>query len=165
MVRWVLFLHNRIVLGMGQKSHESKRYVYWGMFLFLFCAQTTCPRTHIPSTYQDMLCVHAALPPKALTGPLDTWEATVQQAPDARTLRTCLGTLEAAISDDVLSGEFQRDPLLVKGAWMPTGREVASAVPGVLTGQPLPLADSEERPVPEPVYREGAQYVCSVHGV
>lgn len=54
----------------------------------------------------------------------------MQQAPSAAELRDCLGELEAAIKPGYLSSTFQRLPLLVRGAWISVGKEVASALPG-----------------------------------
>lgn len=98
--------------------------------------------------------MRSLLPSDAVADPASLgadWESRVEAAADAHTLRTCLGQLEAALNDDHLSGAFARDPLLVKGAWVAVGREVASAVPGPLTGQPLQLADDDERPTVEAV--------------
>lgn len=110
--------------------------------------------------------MRTALPKEAVANPAcvdGDWEARVKSAPDARALRLCLGQLEAALNDDHLSGAFARDPLLVKGAWVAVGREVASGVPGPLTGQPLQLADDEERSVVDTVrcmYRWSLVCLC-----
>ena len=72
---------------------------------------------------QDMLKVHAALLDPALAEdfPRKAWEKTVKSATDLVTLRDALGDLQAGVQDDRLSQSFARTPLLVKGAWLPTG--------------------------------------------
>ena len=49
------------------------------------------------------------------------WKEKVRSCDDAAGLREALGTLEVAIRDGWLSPLFKRAPLLVKGAWLPTG--------------------------------------------
>lgn len=116
-----------------------------------------CTRSQVTCTLskQELLHVRASLPPAAVADPaaIDAgWASRVKAAADVAGLRACLGALEASLNDDHLSGMFARDPLLVKGAWVAVGREVASAVPGPLTGQPLQLADDEERPMIDGVW-------------
>ena len=54
----------------------------------------------------------------------------VQEAESLRGLRDCLGHLEASLVRARVSPGFNRNPLLVQGAWVKVGNEVASAVPG-----------------------------------
>lgn len=67
--------------------------------------------------------VQAALPREALEAGWDdgAWRAQVAYAGSIAELRLLLGRLEEAILDGWLSPHFQRSPLLVKGAWLPTG--------------------------------------------
>ncbi|KAK9797439.1 hypothetical protein WJX73_004705 [Symbiochloris irregularis] len=76
--------------------------------------------------------VEQALPRAALASSWDGdfWQEQVSNARSLAELRSLLGHLEEAIQDGWLSPLFQRSPLLVKGAWLLTGKEVASAVPG-----------------------------------
>ena len=57
-------------------------------------------------------------------------------------LRAALGALEEAVDAGHLSGSYVRHPLLVKGAWLPVGGEVASAVLGP-GGEVQVLSDRE----------------------
>lgn len=79
--------------------------------------------THDSCPLQGLLMVAAALPPDALPPPFDatSWRAAVREAGSALELRSSLGRLEEAIGSDYLSPAFHRRPLLVKGAWLPTG--------------------------------------------
>ena len=72
---------------------------------------------------QDLLKVHAALLEPALADGFNrkAWERSVRGAADLEALRDALGELQAAVKDDRLSQSFARTPLLVKGAWLPTG--------------------------------------------
>eukprot|EP00884_Botryococcus_braunii_P016830 jgi/Botrbrau1/3830/Bobra.0183s0056.2 len=81
----------------------------------------------------DMLRVEAGIPRKALVDPWmsDRWRKEVRNAIGPEDLRGALATLEDAIYEEYLSPLFNRKPLLVKGAWLPTGQEVASALPGI----------------------------------
>ena len=72
---------------------------------------------------QDLLKVHAALLEPALADRFNrkAWERSVRGAADLAALRDALGELQAAVKDYRLSQSFTRTPLLVKGAWLPTG--------------------------------------------
>ena len=80
---------------------------------------------------KEMRCVEAALPREALRAWWDSaaWQAQVASAGNIAELRLLLGRLEEALQDGWLSPHFPRHPLLVKGAWLPTG------------GLPVPLAE------------------------
>ena len=67
--------------------------------------------------------MHAALLEPALAEGFNrkAWEKSVKGAAELVTLRDALAELQAAIKDDRLSQSFARTPLLVKGAWLPTG--------------------------------------------
>ncbi|KAK9845568.1 hypothetical protein WJX84_003443 [Apatococcus fuscideae] len=67
----------------------------------------------------------------------DAWRVAVREADSPLRLRHLLGQLEAGVAAAWLSPLFQRDPCLVKGVWMPTGRETASA-------RPLPNGDKPQ---------------------
>ena len=75
----------------------------------------------------DMLRVEAALPLSAMKDASwnsDAWQATVKAAQSALQFRQALGDLEMAVHEGFLwqSHVQPRQPLLVKGAWMPIGR-------------------------------------------
>jgi hypothetical protein len=53
----------------------------------------------------------------------------MQSATDLRTLRTLLGALEANLKENWLSSGFEREPILVKNAFNPVGKEVAANPP------------------------------------
>jgi len=60
-------------------------------------------------------------------------EAFLARVPGAQSLvelRALLGDLEGGIKQACIHSDFKRDPLLVKGAWIPVGSEVATAAPG-----------------------------------
>ncbi|KAK9816480.1 hypothetical protein WJX72_000803 [[Myrmecia] bisecta] len=80
----------------------------------------------------EMLRVAGALPKEAVQDiwNLASWTAGVKAAASVVELRSALGELEGAIREDYLSKLLQRQPLLVRGAWLPIGNEVASALPG-----------------------------------
>lgn len=74
----------------------------------------------------DMLRVEAALPLSAMKDAVwnsEVWQATVKGAQSALQLRQALGQLELAVHEGFLwqSHVQPRQPLLVKGAWMPIG--------------------------------------------
>ncbi len=74
----------------------------------------------------DMLRVEAALPLSAMkdaTWNSEVWQATVKAAQCVVQLRQALGQLEMAVHEGFLwqSHVLPRQPLLVKGAWMPIG--------------------------------------------
>ena len=73
---------------------------------------------------QDMLKVLAALQDAVLAEDFErkAWEKAVRSAADLVSLRDGLGELQTAVRDDRLSQHFARSPLLVKGAWMETGK-------------------------------------------
>ena len=80
----------------------------------------------------DLLAVEFSLSEDLLDDAFDPdeWRSSVKTAVDAATLRRCLGQLENAVVAAALHSEFNREPLLVKGAWIPIGEEVATAAPG-----------------------------------
>ena len=57
------------------------------------------------------------------------WIENVKNATGIEDLRTCLGQLEVSLVRTSVFPWFNRNPLLVKGAWVPVGGEVASALP------------------------------------
>lgn len=74
----------------------------------------------------DMLRVEAALPLSAMKDAVwnsEVWQAAVKGAQSALQLRQALGQLESAVHEGFLwqSHVQPRQPLLVKGAWMPIG--------------------------------------------
>ncbi len=70
--------------------------------------------------------VLAALPAEALPPPFDpgAWREAVKAAASPLDLRRALGRLEEGLHNDCISPAFHRRPLLVKGAWLPTGGRV-----------------------------------------
>ncbi|GAB4814610.1 hypothetical protein N2152v2_001656 [Parachlorella kessleri] len=92
-----------------------------------------------------LLMVLAALPGEALPPPFDpdAWREAVKGAATPLDLRRALGRLEEGLHNDYVSPAFHRRPLLVKGAWLPTGNEVASALPGS-TAADLLLPDAAD---------------------
>jgi hypothetical protein len=80
----------------------------------------------------DFLSVEFSIPEDDLHEEFDReeWEAAVEAAKDPVQLRTCLGQLEMALESTALDSSFNKEPLLVKGAWIPIGEEVATAMPG-----------------------------------
>jgi hypothetical protein len=80
----------------------------------------------------DFLSVEYSIPEEDLNEEFDReeWEAAVEAARDPIQLRTCLGQLESALDGTALDSAFNREPLLVKEAWIPIGEEVATAMPG-----------------------------------
>ncbi len=77
--------------------------------------------------------VLAALPAEALPPPFDpgAWREAVKSAASPADLRRALGRLEEGLHNDYVSPAFHRRPLLVKGAWLPTG------LSSCLSGGPL----------------------------
>lgn len=80
----------------------------------------------------DMLAVHGALGDDDVDAEFDAddWKHSVRDAGDVAALRLALGKLEAAILPDALHPRFVKEPLLVRGAWIPSSGEVATALPG-----------------------------------
>lgn len=58
------------------------------------------------------------------------WMEAVRNAATLEDVRDCVGRLEASLTRICVSPGFNRNPLLVQGAWVRVGTEVASAVPG-----------------------------------
>lgn len=58
------------------------------------------------------------------------WTERVTSASSLSDIKSALGALESALLPLFLHPDYKRDPLLVKGAWIPTGDEVATALPG-----------------------------------
>ena len=80
----------------------------------------------------DLLAVEFSLAEEVLDEDFDpaVWRPAVQAATEVEQLRKCLGELESAIDASALHPDFNREPALVKGAWIPIGEEVATALPG-----------------------------------
>mmetsp|Transcript_4546 Transcript_4546/g.12680 ORF Transcript_4546/g.12680 Transcript_4546/m.12680 type:complete len:1365 (+) Transcript_4546:425-4519(+) len=80
---------------------------------------------------QDLLEVEAALPPEATDHAIDRalWREQLESAESAEGVRRCLGELELSLSPSILSPEYRLRPHLIKGAWVPCGKEVYK-IPG-----------------------------------
>lgn len=73
---------------------------------------------------QDFLLVEKALPQNAFAEDWEpsAWKERVRECCTPSEFRECLANLEAAVQDQFLSPHYIRAPLLVQGAWLPTGR-------------------------------------------
>ncbi len=73
--------------------------------------------------------MHAALLDPTLEDgfPRKAWEKGVRGAAELSELRDALGELQAGVKDERLSSTYIRTPLLVKGAWLPTGESSMKA--------------------------------------
>ena len=82
---------------------------------------------------RDLLLVEKALPRTALTAEWDSasWKEGVRACSGAADFRDSLASLEGAVQEGYLSPYFYKEPLLVRGAWLPTGAAKQSL--------PLPL--------------------------
>ena len=75
---------------------------------------------------RDLLLVEKALPRTALAAEWDSasWKEGVRACNGASDFRVSLASLESAVQDQFLSPYFYKDPLLVRGAWLPTGAKL-----------------------------------------
>ena len=79
---------------------------------------------------RDLLLVEKALPRTALTPEWDSasWKEGVRACSGASDFRVSLAALESAVQVEYLSPYFYKDPLLVRGAWLPTGAYLAGVL-------------------------------------
>jgi hypothetical protein len=87
----------------------------------------------------------------------------VRSADSLAVLRRCLGELELALAEDLLSPNFITTPLLVKGAWLPVGKEVASALLGP-SGEVQQLAEDGPQDLTDPEGLAGQKEVRACWG-
>jgi hypothetical protein len=118
----------------------------------------------------DMLAIAASVPAHALNEfDPGSWKESVRGAVDFEALRVALGCLETAIDEDHLHPSFAKEPVLVRGAWMPPSEEllrasagspkndtttVAAAATGGRGGTGAEECDHDENPVAERVLLE-----------
>lgn len=76
---------------------------------------------------QDFLLVEKALPYTAFGEGWDpaAWKDSVRASCSPTEFRDCLANLESSVQDNHLSPHYLKVPLLVKGAWLPTGISMA----------------------------------------
>lgn len=96
----------------------------------------------------DMLRVEAALPLSAMKDAnwnSNAWQAAVKGADSALQLRQLLGELEVAVHEGFLwrNHAQPRQPLLIKGAWMPIGHASAAVEVANPTDRPISAAPVE----------------------
>uniref|UniRef100_A0A061RG88 Homeodomain protein n=2 Tax=Tetraselmis sp. GSL018 TaxID=582737 RepID=A0A061RG88_9CHLO len=73
----------------------------------------------------DLSDLMAAIPPNAVEGvDRHSLEERISACSSAADVRLCLGELEDALSPEFVSPEFRFRPYLIKGAWIPCGKEV-----------------------------------------
>ena len=77
----------------------------------------------------ELLCVESAIPEQAMMDAAAwdraAWISAVQSSTSIAELRRLLGDLEASLKGEWLSKEYVRQPVLVKGTYLPIGKEVA----------------------------------------
>ena len=78
---------------------------------------------------RDLLLVEKALPQAALSAEWDSvaWKENVRACSSATDFRSSLAALEGAVQEQHLSPYFYKDPLLVRGAWLPTGTSLCNS--------------------------------------
>lgn len=87
----------------------------------------------------DLSVIERALPREALQEGWDAaaWQGQLDAAGSTAELRGLLGCLEEALQSGWLSPHFPRKPLLVLGAWLPTGMPcMLHTCPGQLVRSP-----------------------------
>ena len=71
-------------------------------------------------------------------------------------LKQCLGDLEASIVPEYVHSGFPLEPLLVRGAWISIGAEVATALPGsTIADVMLPMSPDPKSGAPKPETQDG----------
>ena len=75
---------------------------------------------------RDLLAIAKALPQDATAAEWDAaaWRDAVRGATDVAAVKEVLAALEGAVQPEFISPLFPLTPLLVRGAWLPTGDPV-----------------------------------------